>query len=746
MSDATVSVEARIIDQMSGALRSIQHEMARLEKTTFDSTNGVKKEMDALKRASESSSNAIAGGMKRIGGAVLGAAAAYVSFRAAVGLATSAIESSLTQQKIGRGLEFATGSAEAGARAFGFVRDEAERLGLDLRASATEFTKLSAAARGTALEGKATRDIFTGVSEAATVLGLSADQAGGALNAIQQMISKGTVAAEELRGQLGERLPGAFQAAARAMGKSTEELGKMLEQGQIVASDFLPKFAVELHKTFGADAVNASKQGQAGINRFNTAVFEAKSMLGDALLPALLEVTAEISSILKTARESGDLKEFFEVARVAAQAAADTVHGLVISISAISRFIKGMDFTNSALGYSKLYQGLDSVDNSAGAAAKSLGDVADAQAKVNASGSVVSPSKPSLSKDQEKSLLKLQLEVEAARLSSMEDGLKKRLAIEDLEYKFRLKEAGDFGQARQQIEILHAQNVANIRMDAIVKAREKERAELLKEQKDAVAADEKRTEQIYKAREELALAQAGDNEMEELKAKQAAELAAIAGNETAITTLKRAHALQRDQLADEMAEKDKKREKEVAEQKQQAVAGMLGGLSALARQANMKDRENRIRYKALAIAEATVNTYLAATKALSSAPPPFNYVAMAGVIASGLAQVNQIKEQKFAMGGPVNGPSHAGGGVRAELEGGEFVLSRRDVRNLGGMEGVQAMRRGGGSSFSPTVVINLSGGATPADAEMIREATVQELQRLATNMKRIEYEGVRPDA
>ena len=72
----------------------------------------------------------------------------------------------------------------------------------------------------------------------------------GALLAVSQMISKGTVQAEELRGQLGERLPGAFQIAARAMGVSTQELGKMLEQGKVVADDFLPKFAAELQKTY----------------------------------------------------------------------------------------------------------------------------------------------------------------------------------------------------------------------------------------------------------------------------------------------------------------------------------------------------------------------------------------------------------------------------------------------------------------------------------------------------------------
>lgn len=134
--------------------------------------------------------------------------------------------------------------------------------------------------------------------------------------------------------------------------------------------------------------------------------------------------------------------------------------------------------------------------------------------------------------------------------------------------------------------------------------------------------------------------------------------------------------------------------------------------------------------KGVMIGEAVANTYVAATKALASGYPPFNFIAMASVVAAGLAQVAKIKEQKFQQGGPVRGPSHAGGGVFAELEGGENVWSRRDVSAFGGQVGVEMLKRGGAGSFSPTVVINLSGSATRADAEMVSSATVARLESL----------------
>ena len=45
---------------------------------------------------------------------------------------------------------------------------------------------------------------------------------------------------------LSESLPSAVGIAAKAMGVTTQQLFKMMEQGQIIASDFLPKFTKEL--------------------------------------------------------------------------------------------------------------------------------------------------------------------------------------------------------------------------------------------------------------------------------------------------------------------------------------------------------------------------------------------------------------------------------------------------------------------------------------------------------------------
>lgn len=189
-------------------------------------------------------------------------------------------EASAQAERFRTTLNFATGGR--GAQEIDYLRRVTQELGLQFSSTAQAYSGFQAAARGTALEGQKAKDVFESIAKASAVMGLSAEQSGGVLLALQQMISKGTVQAEELRGQLGERLPGAFQIAAKAMGVTTAELGKMLEQGQVVADDFLPKFAKALEENLGGAAEKAATRLDAAVNRFDTAWERLKQNAGDS--------------------------------------------------------------------------------------------------------------------------------------------------------------------------------------------------------------------------------------------------------------------------------------------------------------------------------------------------------------------------------------------------------------------------------------------------------------------------------
>lgn len=161
------------------------------------------------------------------------------------------VDANVAVQNFERAMTIIRGTSVAAGDDLDYVRQISEKLGLELTSTAKSFVQISAASQGTSLEGQKTRDIFEAIVKAMSLLGKSSAETEGALLAVQQMISKGTVSSEELRGQLGERLPGAFQIAARAVGVTTAELGALLKSGDIVATEFLPKLADELNRTFG---------------------------------------------------------------------------------------------------------------------------------------------------------------------------------------------------------------------------------------------------------------------------------------------------------------------------------------------------------------------------------------------------------------------------------------------------------------------------------------------------------------
>ena len=237
----------------------------------------------------------IAGSLKGLIGPLALAAAGMKAFQ----FASDSIKVAREFESLTNAITFASGSAEEGAKTMDYLRERSDLLGLNLMASAEGFKTLSGAMMGTSLEGEGTRSIFDAVQVASSVMGLSAENSKGAILALGQMMSKGKVSAEELNQQLGERLPGALGIAAKSMGKTKAELMKMMEQGQLMAEDFLPKFADELKNTFGPGLEKSVNSSQAQFNRFSNFMTEIKVKLGTTLMPALNSTLATIQKVFK---------------------------------------------------------------------------------------------------------------------------------------------------------------------------------------------------------------------------------------------------------------------------------------------------------------------------------------------------------------------------------------------------------------------------------------------------------------
>ena len=143
-------------------------------------------------------------------------------------------------------LKNVTGDSYEYSKALQFVNGQSKRYNQELISLTGNYARFYAAARGSNMNLKDTQNVFDALTQSSTYFNLSADETSGVMLAVTQMMSKGKITAEELRGQLGERLPGAIQIMARALSVTTGELDAMMKKGQLVASEVLPLFGQQL--------------------------------------------------------------------------------------------------------------------------------------------------------------------------------------------------------------------------------------------------------------------------------------------------------------------------------------------------------------------------------------------------------------------------------------------------------------------------------------------------------------------
>lgn len=145
------------------------------------------------------------------------------------------------------------GSEEAGAEQSQWVKDLANKIGMDYRQTAPSYNKMLASGKTSGMSTEGVQSVFQGVSEYGRVMGLDTESMKGSMKAIEQMMNKGQVMSEELKGQLSERMPGAESAMAEAAGFGTDDkaVGKLMDamkNGDVKSGAVLEKFAAILAK------------------------------------------------------------------------------------------------------------------------------------------------------------------------------------------------------------------------------------------------------------------------------------------------------------------------------------------------------------------------------------------------------------------------------------------------------------------------------------------------------------------
>ena len=245
---------------------------------------------------------AVGGPAGVVAGATIGAAVDTVKAAAAAARYSAQI------QKLEVALKGVTKTQKEFAKAQKIISDTSRRLNVPLGDATKQFTTLSASVIGSGGNVEDAEKVFRGVSEAIKATGGDAEDVQSAIRAMSQIFGKGKVSAEELQGQLGERLPGAVVKFASATGRTLPELQKDLRDGTVGLNDVM-KFVVKLSEDH-ADAAEkmANSQADAG-QKMGVALRELQKEFGDLFVPVGAMIQGFVTQI---ARATTAILKFFK--------------------------------------------------------------------------------------------------------------------------------------------------------------------------------------------------------------------------------------------------------------------------------------------------------------------------------------------------------------------------------------------------------------------------------------------------
>ncbi|HBB3002448.1 TPA: tape measure protein [Escherichia coli] len=212
-------------------------ELAKLNQSLRETLNKLRSQTKAtsINNTSDAFNNLASNAIKLSG--------AFYSVMGALNAYKAIMNAGLKRDSAQRAAKFVLGDKASEAETF--IRGLADKIGLNISEGLSSYAKFAAGAQGS-MSQEQTQELFGNATAMSRLMGLSNDELNGILKAFEQMASKGKIQAEELRGQLGDRMAGAFKLFAEALGMTAAELDKAMKDGKILSSDTLPKVAKQM--------------------------------------------------------------------------------------------------------------------------------------------------------------------------------------------------------------------------------------------------------------------------------------------------------------------------------------------------------------------------------------------------------------------------------------------------------------------------------------------------------------------
>nr|DAD69774.1 MAG TPA: Tail tape measure [Siphoviridae sp. ctfYP22] len=184
------------------------------------------------------------------------------------------------------------------ARSLKFLTELTDKYGTDLIGTTEAFAKFKAAATPAGIAMAEQERIFSNISKAMASFGISGGEAALTMMAITQMMSKGKISSEELRRQLGERMPVAMQAMANAAGVSMSQLDKLLKEGKLRSAEIMGKFSDELAKLSGDTSTDNLESSLGRLKNSFTSLADSLHVYDN--FKALVEKVKDLLDYLRT--------------------------------------------------------------------------------------------------------------------------------------------------------------------------------------------------------------------------------------------------------------------------------------------------------------------------------------------------------------------------------------------------------------------------------------------------------------
>lgn len=234
---------------------------------------------------------------------------AFYSVMGALNAYKAIMNAGLKRDSAQRAAKFVLGDKASEAETF--IRGLADKTGLNISEGLSSYAKFAAGAQGS-MSQEQTQELFGNATAMSRLMGLSNAELNGILKAFEQMASKGKIQAEELRGQLGDRMAGAFKLFAEALGMTAAELDKAMKDGKILSSDTLPKVAKQMglmiDKAGGWAEVAKSTQTALGklANNWDDTMVKIFSGSQDELNGFLFSLSSLLSEMGMSSSIAGD--------------------------------------------------------------------------------------------------------------------------------------------------------------------------------------------------------------------------------------------------------------------------------------------------------------------------------------------------------------------------------------------------------------------------------------------------------